>query len=121
MNRMTQMSTFSKEACVRMLEVLVEDNGQASTHSAVKAELFNKFFFQLEKYGPKLNSYAICRAFACLENQLKLPGFTDSKRDLQQMQLRAQFLVQRFSDMLSRDADVSVLDLYWSNKFVNNI
>ena len=68
-----------------MMEVLVEDDGSGQTHTGVKAELFNKFFNQLERYGPKLNSYSICRAFACLENQLKLAEFTESKRDLQQL------------------------------------
>ena len=35
--------------------------------------------------------------------------------------MRASFLIDRMTDMLSRDSDVTVLDLYWSNKFANSI
>ena len=35
--------------------------------------------------------------------------------------MRATFLVDRLSEMLSRESDVAILDLYWSNKFVFNI
>ena len=35
--------------------------------------------------------------------------------------MRATFLVDRLSEMLSRESDVAILDLYWSHKFVFNI
>lgn len=44
-----------------------------------------------------------------------------SKTELKRLQMRATFLVDRLSEMLSRESDVAILDLYWSNKFVFNI
>jgi hypothetical protein len=45
----------------------------------------------------------------------------ENKAELKRVQSRATFLVDRLVEMLSRSADVAVLDLYWSNKFVHNI
>ena len=35
--------------------------------------------------------------------------------------MRTNFLIDRLSEMLSRDSDVATLDLYWSNKFASDI
>ena len=35
--------------------------------------------------------------------------------------MRAAFLTERLTDMLSRESDVALLDLFWSNKFLSNI
>lgn len=40
---------------------------------------------------------------------------------LKSLQMRASFLIDRMTDMLSRESDVTVLDLYWSNKFASSI
>ena len=68
-----------------------------------------------------LNSYNVCRAFHCLELQSRQEDIQSNKSALLDLQMRSRFLVDRLTDMLSREQDVSVLDLYWSNKFVSSI
>lgn len=50
-NRQANMSTFSKDQCVRILEALVEDSEARSKSFALKLALFDKFFLQLEKHA----------------------------------------------------------------------
>lgn len=113
------MSIFNKDQCVRMIEALAEDQGEKGY--SIKSELFAKFFNQLEKHALSLTSYNLCRALACLESVLKHPQVLSSKTELKRLQMRATFLIDRLSEMLSRESDVAVLDLYWSNKFACNI
>lgn len=37
------------------------------------------------------------------------------------LQKRAAFLIEKLSEMLAREQDVAILDLYWGNKFVSDI
>ena len=120
-NRMQQMSTFSQDQCVRMLEALSDSQSANENTEQVKNELFDKFFRQLEKHSLALNSYNVCRAFHCLEVQSRQEGIQSNKSALLDLQIRTKFLVDRLTDMLSREQDVAVLDLYWSNKFVCSI
>ena len=83
--------------------------------------LFEKFFKQLEAHAQNLNSFNICRAFACLESLIIQDHVRTSSKELARIQRKTEFLANRLSDMLVRGAEVAVLDLYWSNKFVKNI
>jgi len=76
---------------------------------------------QLEKHALKLNSYNVCRAFYCLHEQSKDENIRANKKSLNSLQIRANFLVDRMTEMLSRESDVAVLDLYWSNKLASDI
>ena len=84
-------------------------------------EMFDKFFNQLEAHAQNLNSFNICRAFACLESLVKQDHVKTSSKELASIQRKTDFLVNRLCEMLARSAEVAVLDLYWSNKFVSNI
>lgn len=123
LNKMNKMSTFNKDQCVRMLEALVENVDAPSTveNDALKMELFDKFFDQLETHSLKLNSYNLCRALSCIEALVKSEKVMTKMNELVSLQRKTELLVGRLTDMLSRDADVAVLDLYWSNKFVHTV
>ena len=69
----------------------------------------------------KLNSYSICRALTCLKTLTESEDIVGSEAELKRLQARATFLVDKLSEMLAREQDVAVLDLYWSNKFVKDI
>ena len=121
MNRQTNMSTYSKDQSIRVLEALVEGSEANDKSFALKMALFDKFFLQLEKHASNFNSYNICRALACLESLTKMEQIMSSKAQCMSLQLRATFLTERLTDMLSRESDVAVLDLYWSNKYCKDI
>jgi len=106
-----------------MLEALVENVDAPSTveNDALKMELFDKFFDQLETHSLKLNSYNLCRALSCIEALVKSEKVMTKMNELVSLQRKTELLVGRLTDMLSRDADVAVLDLYWSNKFVHTV
>ena len=78
------MSTFNKDQCVRMLEGLSEKSLDNSADGG-KFELFEKFFQQLEKHSLNLTSNNICRAFACVEEQLKHEFVHKSKQHLKSL------------------------------------
>ena len=40
-----------------------------------------------------------------------------SNKDLISLQKKTEFLIGRLTDMLSRESEVKIYDLYWSNKF----
>lgn len=120
-NKMSKMSTFNKDQCVRMLEALVDNPNEDAEESRLKMALFEKFFTQLQAHQLNLNSFNICRAFACLETLTKQEHIRNSNKELASLQKKAEFLIGRLTEMLSRSADVAVLDLYWSNKFVSKI
>ena len=73
----------------------------------------------MELHAGNLNSYNVCRGFACLESQTKSVG--NSAEDLNKIQERATFLVDKLCQMLANNNDVAVLDLYWANQFASNI
>ena len=103
-----------------MMESLCEDQ-EKDDGFKVRDQLFDKFFRQLEKHALKLNSHNVCRALHCLDIQSRYAHVQKDTQALLDLHLRAKFLADRLADMLSREQDVTVLDLYWSNKFLGNI
>ena len=101
-----------------MLEALVND---PDTEQKAKFELFDKFFAQLEKNAQNLTSNNVCRALSCLNSHAKLEHIKSSKNQLRATQMRAAFLIDRLTEMLARDSQVTVLDLYWSNRFASQL
>ena len=84
-NQMRKVSTFSQDQSIRMLEALVGDESDSEEIRTLKASLFTKFFDQLEKHALNLNSYNVCRAFACLESQIKLAHITSDRDALRKL------------------------------------